>query len=105
LDYNDIDTIISLNSLHNYVKSTLFIESVYIYSAKTGNVSFSSKKNGSGFEHVDVFFDANYSKILKSNEISRFTPFPRVTREGELVYSFIISILKKLRPEAFRIQL
>jgi|GEM_PF-1766942 len=91
LDYNDMDTIISLGSLYNYVKSTLFIDSVYIYSAKTGNVSFSSKINGSGFEQVDHFFDSNYLKTVQSNEASRFTPFPRITAEGELVYSFLLT--------------
>ncbi len=90
LDYNDMDTIISLNTLNSYVKSTLFIESVYIYSSKTGNVSFSSKTNGSGFEHIDDFYDSDYLKTLKANESSRFIPFPRITSNDKLVYSFLL---------------
>ncbi|QJD87485.1 helix-turn-helix domain-containing protein [Cohnella herbarum] len=89
--YNDIETIISLETLYGYLKSSLFIDSIYIYSSATGNVGFAGKSYGSGFEPIDRFFDSGYLDAIRRNSGYSFTPVPRKINGGELVYSYILA--------------
>lgn len=89
--YNDIDTIISLDTLTSYVESAIFVESVYIYSSRTGNVSYAKRNHGSDFESLDRFFDSDYLQVLNVDKDYRFKPIPRIIEGNKLVYSFVLA--------------